>query len=459
MTRLLRTSVLVIVLLTDTTATWAVDYKAIILHPEGFYDSFAYSISSDQQVGEGWIPGSSGDHALLWSGTANSVVDLHPSGFERSSASGISGAQQVGNGRGSATGGPDHALMWTGSPESVVDLHPSGFSASVAYDVSGSQQVGYGVISTEIHALLWFGTAENYVDLNPSGFYESRAFDIENGQQVGYGRGIATNYERHALLWSGSAESVIDLHPTGFESSRGHRMSDGQQVGYGLASADREYHALLWSGTAESVVDLHPSGFERSGAYGVVCAQQVGYGYGSPTGGDRHALLWSGTASSVVDLHSYLGAEYYFSQAYDIDSNGAIVGFGLTYNGWRAVMWIPLIYVEIDIKPGSYPNSINLGNEGVIPVAILSSWEFDATTVDPATVELAGAGVELRGKSDKAMAHREDVNKDGLIDLVIQITTENLEPGYFQDGYATLTGKTYDGLFIEGSDEINIVPK
>ncbi len=115
--------------------------------------------------------------------------------------------------------------------------------------------------------------------------------------------------------------------------------------------------------------------------------------------------------------------------------------------------------VNIDIKPGSYPNSINLGNEGVIPVAILSSSEFDATTVDPATVELAGAGVELRGKSDNAMAHREDVNKDGRIDLVVQITTQNLDPGAFQDGYATLTGKTYDGLFIEGADEITIVPK
>jgi hypothetical protein len=125
----------------------------------------------------------------------------------------------------------------------------------------------------------------------------------------------------------------------------------------------------------------------------------------------------------------------------------------------QAVMWVPLIYVEIDIKPGSYPNSINLGNKGVIPVAILSSADFDATTVDPATIELAGAGVELRGKSDKAMAHEEDVDGDGLIDLVIQITTENLEPGYFQDGYATLTGSTYDGTAIEGSDEINIVPK
>ena len=36
--------------------------------------------------------------------------------------------------------------------------------------------------------------------------------------------------------------------------------------------------------------------------------------------------------------------------------------------------------VAIDIKPGSYPNSINLKSNGKVPVAILSSPTFDATT-------------------------------------------------------------------------------
>ena len=117
-----------------------------------------------------------------------------------------------------------------------------------------------------------------------------------------------------------------------------------------------------------------------------------------------------------------------------------------------------VITVEIDIKPGSYPNAINLGSQGFIPVAILSSSDFDATTVDPDTVELAGAGVAMRGKGDKYLAHEEDVNGDGLLDLVCKVETENLDPETFQYGFVDLTGQTYDGASIKGEDEIIIVP-
>jgi hypothetical protein len=75
----------------------------------------------------------------------------------------------------------------------------------------------------------------------------------------------------------------------------------------------------------------------------------------------------------------------------------------------------PIGNVYIDIKPGSYPNSVNLGSQGVIPVGILSSVDFDATQVDPDTVALAGAGVAIRGKGNGLLAHEEDVNGDGLI--------------------------------------------
>jgi len=117
------------------------------------------------------------------------------------------------------------------------------------------------------------------------------------------------------------------------------------------------------------------------------------------------------------------------------------------------------IQVAIDIKPGSYPNIINLGSNGVIPVAILSSssTDFDASQLDPSTISFSGTGVAIKGKSN-TLAHQEDANGDGLIDLVVQVETENLNPTELQTGKAWLIGETYEGGSVAGSDEIVIVP-
>ncbi len=116
----------------------------------------------------------------------------------------------------------------------------------------------------------------------------------------------------------------------------------------------------------------------------------------------------------------------------------------------------PVVKVEIDIKPGSDPNSINLSSAGVIPVAILSSETFDATTVNPDTVCLAGAKVKMVGKSGKYLAHEKDVNEDGILDLVCQVVTADsmIEPG---ESVAVLEAETFDGVQIRGEDDIRIV--
>jgi hypothetical protein len=114
--------------------------------------------------------------------------------------------------------------------------------------------------------------------------------------------------------------------------------------------------------------------------------------------------------------------------------------------------------VEIDIKPGSYPNSINLGSNGVVPVAILGSADFDAAIVDPSTITLSSAKVKVKGNSGNA-GSLEDVNDDGYPDLVVQVFTQCLElnPG---DAEAVLNAYTYTGLtFLTGSDVIRIVPQ
>lgn len=189
---------------------------------------------------------------------------------------------------------------------------------------------------------------------------------------------------------------------------------------------------------------------------------------------------WDGTVSSILSAVSSDGLTWTKMAGEVITSGGiyASVNVGgphilklsggtyrMYYSGYdgvhlRILSAISGIEVIIDIKPGIYPNAINLGSKGLIPIAIFSEVDFDATTVDPDTVELAGATVDMKGKgkSNKYMAHEEDVDGDGLIDLVVQVATANLDPSSLQDGFAILTGKTYDGENIEGEDEIIIVP-
>jgi len=105
--------------------------------------------------------------------------------------------------------------------------------------------------------------------------------------------------------------------------------------------------------------------------------------------------------------------------------------------------------VPIDIKPGSYPNSINLRSKGVVPVAVLTTEEFDAGTVDPASVVFAGAA-PLRSAL-------EDVDGDGDVDMIFHFKTQELGLEATSTE-ATLTGSTYDGQNIQGTDAVRIVP-
>ena len=78
------------------------------------------------------------------------------------------------------------------------------------------------------------------------------------------------------------------------------------------------------------------------------------------------------------------------------------------------------LFIDIDIKPGSDPNSVNCRNEnGIIAVAILTTDTLDATTVDHKTVIFQGAReTHLDKKTGDPLRHEEDVDADGDMDLV-----------------------------------------
>jgi uncharacterized membrane protein len=184
-------------------------------------------------------------------------VDLHPSGFVDSFASGISGEHQVGGGSGRVPW-EEHALLWRGSAASVVDLHPREFGSSHASGISGDQQIGWGLIDTgigmpvwESRVLLWRGSAGSVVNLTlvPSG----RVVAISGDELVGWGAKVNVGkdvWESRALLWRDSVTKAIDLHaflPPGFKNSYATGVdSNGDIVGFASGFESYSSHAFLW---------------------------------------------------------------------------------------------------------------------------------------------------------------------------------------------------------------------
>ena len=117
--------------------------------------------------------------------------------------------------------------------------------------------------------------------------------------------------------------------------------------------------------------------------------------------------------------------------------------------------------VDIDIKPGSYPNSINLKSKGVVPVAILGSAIFDVTDIDVTTLVFGPCSAEpFHDLTDPNVYadHLQDVNLDGYLDLVCHFKTQEL--GLVAGSTeATLSGETNDGVIVYGTDSVNIVGK
>jgi len=114
-----------------------------------------------------------------------------------------------------------------------------------------------------------------------------------------------------------------------------------------------------------------------------------------------------------------------------------------------------IVKVGIDIHPGVTPNAINPRSRGKIPVAILSSATFDATT----QVAISSLTFGRNGDEPSLLfcnAGGEDVNGDGLLDLVCHF--DNALAGFTEwEFQGTLKGSTTSGVPLTGSDSVTIV--
>jgi hypothetical protein len=123
-------------------------------------------------------------------------------------------------------------------------------------------------------------------------------------------------------------------------------------------------------------------------------------------------------------------------------------------------------HVTIDVKPGSYPNAININikSKSTVPVAVLGSASFDVNDVLADTVRFGPmhdpGGMHQHNAGATALRYApEDVNADGHMDLVFHFTAA--ETGLdAEDTQACLHGTLVaDGQHFCGHDSVKVKVK
>ncbi len=152
----------------------------------------------------------------------------------------------------------------------------------------------------------------------------------------------------------------------------------------------------------------------------------------------------SGMPATFVDVNTLS------TSVLDLNSNGAYTLIITRVAAQPAVQPI-----NIEIKPGSNEiTPLNPKARGSIPVALLSSADFNALTVDPKTLKFGETGNEdswLRCSKEGA-----DVNHDGRPDLICHF--DNVKAKFnFGDTEGRLKGKTTAGAAFEGKAFLKVL--
>lgn len=419
-----------------------------------------------------------------------------PGGPIASQAEGVSSDGTTVVGASASTFDPivDEAFLWTQATGMVGLGTLPGYSNSRAKSVSenGTAVVGWSVQQNLFEAFRWT-QATGMVSL---GSANTLAWGVSADGEVVVGQFV----DGGAFRWT-EATGLVDIGGrSAFSAS-----ADGAVV----VGVDNSTLAFRWTqATGQVSLGVLPGGFE-SVALGVSAdgAVVVGFsstataseafrwvqatgmiGLGDLPGGDFFSLARAvsadgavivGESASAIGFEAFVWDEsngmrslrdvliaqgddlagWQLVSAMDVSADGrTIIGWGFNPDG-QTEGWLARLapapsgeLVTIDIKPGSFPNSINPKSKGKIPVAILTTDSFDATTVDPITVLFGRTGTEA------APVHFafEDVDGDGDADMILHFKTQ--ETGILcWDTSASLTGKTFGGQMIEGSDSIKTV--
>jgi len=325
---------------------------------------------------------------------------------------------------GGAGGG---ALIWS------RDIGSAGWSSPAVHSGNvfiGSESGWVFCLDAGTGAVVWNTNIGN----TPNGPITVVNGKVYSGTHSGFPTLAALNEINGAVIWQ-------YFHPQGgFINSNGATVVDGDSDGnldvyfgvvvfggIGQAIALNEANGLVkWTYTFQPITGAGPGpkgpGWSTSTPavhnkrVFIGSDDQNMYALDAGTGAKiwsfaTQACIWS--APAVADGKIFFGSNDHIFYALD-EITGALVWsydtslsriegspavacgkvFTGNENGKVYCFATPVISVYVDIKPGSWPNPLNLASRGVLPVAICGTEDFDVTTIDPSTIKLTREGLD-----------------------------------------------------------------
>jgi len=386
-------------------------------------------------------------------------------------AGGINNSGQIVGGY-IAPDGSKHGFLLSGGVFTTID-DPNATSGS---EITGINNVGQivgaynlntpqeGHLFEGAHGFVSNGTS--FTDLNFPGASNTTPFKInDSGQIVGDYR--LSNAEAHGFTDNGGVLAAFNF-PGAFSTSANGINNEGEIVGRIRLTSGAAKQGFLDNAGSFSIVDV--PGADQTVASDIDSFGDIVGFYQS--GGVTSGFLDRGGSFFTIAFPNAAA-----TAAFQINDKGNIVGTyqdqAGVFHGFEAT-FPAAAQVFVDIRPQSCPNPINIGAQGLLPVAILGTATFDVTTVDPSSVKLEGVSALRSAVQDTTAPFTGTLTTatscttagpDGFKDLVLFFSNPALSAalGGVSNGQVlvlTLTGNLlpqFGGTPIMGQDIVVIV--
>jgi uncharacterized membrane protein len=340
------------------------------------------------------------------------------------------------------------------------------------------------------HAIQWTESSGMTSDLGSTVMdRSSRANGVNADGSVVVGWQDRMDGFRQGAVWDGGVQTIVET-PSGDPASEAQDVDAAGEwvVGLGgFATADEAWRWSAATGLEQLGMDCPGCFLPRGFATGISNDGSVIVGFNREFPFGRTVpFVWT-EATGMVNLNDFIAAQgidtggFDLTQPFTISGDGrSIGGIGtppggfFPSDGFVVTLPAPDAAAQLDIKPGSCPNAFNPKSRGVLPVALLGREDFDVTTVDLASLAIAGVAPiagprgphpvfdDVAAPSSATGCDCEVTMPDGITDLVLKFRVPELVEALDLTGAdpieLCLTGTRLDGTPFEACDCIVLVP-